>query len=44
MIFIYSIGYHNYGQPKGDHDKPGLQPHGATIADEHGHQAYRPID
>ena len=20
MIFIYSIGYHNFGQPKGDHD------------------------
>ena len=31
MIFIYSIGYHNFGQPKGDHDKPGLPPHGATI-------------
>jgi NADH-quinone oxidoreductase subunit L len=38
MIFIYSIGYHNFGQPKGDHDKAGLQPHGATIADEHGHK------
>ena len=36
MIFIYSVGYHNYGQPVGDHDKPGLQPHGATVADEHG--------
>jgi len=36
MIFIYSVGYHNYGQPAGDHDQPGLQPHGAT--DEHGHQ------
>jgi NADH-quinone oxidoreductase subunit L len=31
MIFIYSIGYHNYGQPKGEHDVPGLPPHGATI-------------
>ena len=20
MIFIYSVGYHNYGQPEGDHD------------------------
>lgn len=30
MIFIYSIGYHNYGQPKGDHDHKGLPPHGAT--------------
>jgi NADH-quinone oxidoreductase subunit L len=38
MIFIYSVGYHNYGQPQGDHDRKGLQPHGATIADEHGHK------
>ena len=38
MIFIYSVGYHNYGQPKGDHDQPGLPPHGATIEDEHGHK------
>ncbi len=38
MIFIYSVGYHNYGQPKGDHDHQGLPPHGATITDEHGHQ------
>src|SRR4030067_806051 len=37
MIFIYSVGYHNYGQPQGDHDKRGLQPHGAAVADEHGH-------
>jgi NADH-quinone oxidoreductase subunit L len=32
------VGYHNYGQPAGDHDKKGLQPHGATITDEHGHK------
>jgi NADH-quinone oxidoreductase subunit L len=38
MIIIYSVGYNNYGQPKGDHDAPGLQPHGATIEDEHGHK------
>jgi NADH-quinone oxidoreductase subunit L len=38
MIFIYSVGYSNYGQPKGDHDAPGLPPHGATISDEHGHK------
>jgi NADH-quinone oxidoreductase subunit L len=38
MIFIYSVGYHNFGQPPGDHDKKGLQPHGAAITDEHGHQ------
>ena len=35
-IFVYSIGYHNFGQPKGDHDVAGLPPHGATIT-EHGH-------
>ncbi len=38
MIFIYSIGYHNFGQPKGDHDRPGLPPHGATVSDVHGHK------
>ena len=27
MIFLYSIGYHNFGQPKGDHDRKGLPPH-----------------
>ncbi|HEY9076816.1 MAG TPA: NADH-quinone oxidoreductase subunit L [Anaerolineaceae bacterium] len=31
MIFIYSIGYHNYGQPKGTADHPGLPPHGAAL-------------
>ncbi len=31
MIFIYSVGYHNYGKPKGDHDRPGLHRHGATL-------------
>jgi NADH-quinone oxidoreductase subunit L len=36
MIFIYSVGYHNYGQPAGDHDRMGLPPHGATV-EEHGH-------
>lgn len=38
MIFIYSVGYHNFGQPKGDHDHPGLPPHGATVTDAHGHK------
>ena len=38
MIFIYSVGYHNFGAPKGDHDRPGLQPHGATLTDAHGHK------
>ncbi len=37
MIFIYSIGYHNFGQPKGEKDRPGLPPHGAEIKDAHGH-------
>ena len=37
MIFLYSVGYHNYGQPEGDHDVKGLPPHGAT-AKEHGHR------
>ncbi|MBI5962517.1 MAG: NADH-quinone oxidoreductase subunit L [Chloroflexi bacterium] len=38
MIFIYSVGYHNYGQPAGDHDHKGLPPHGATVTDELGHK------
>ena len=38
MIFLYSVGYHNFGQPKGDHDKQGLPPHGATVENEHGHK------
>ena len=37
MIFIYSIGYHNYGAPVGKADRPGLPPEGADIKDEHGH-------
>jgi NADH-quinone oxidoreductase subunit L len=37
MIFLYSVGYHNFGQPKGDHDRPGLPPHGATV-EEYGHK------
>jgi len=37
MIFIYSVGYHNFGQPQGDHDVKGLPPHGATLVDIHGH-------
>lgn len=34
MIFIYSIGYHNFGSPAGDHDEPGLPPHGATFREK----------
>jgi NADH-quinone oxidoreductase subunit L len=37
MIFIYSVGYHNFGQPAGDHDHPGLPPHGATFREKKGH-------
>jgi NADH-quinone oxidoreductase subunit L len=43
MIFLYSVGYHNFGQPKGDHDHKGLPPHGATV-EEHGHQRSSPLD
>ena len=42
MIFIYSVGYHNFGQPEGDHDRPGLQPHGASVKDEAGHSHHVP--
>lgn len=31
MIFLYSVGYHNFGQPAGADDRPGLAPRGATI-------------
>jgi len=41
MIFLYSVGYHNYGQPVGDHDDKGLPPHGATV-EEHGHKQVVP--
>ena len=37
MIFIYSIGYHNFGKPKGEHDQPGLPPHGAALRSKKGH-------
>jgi len=36
MIFIYSVGYHNYGSPIGEYDLPGLPPHGAVIKDKKG--------
>ena len=29
-IFIYSIGYHNFGAPECEADIPGLPPHGAA--------------
>ncbi len=37
MIFIYSVGYHNFGAPAGKEDRPGLPPGGAEVKDEHGH-------
>ena len=37
MIFVYGIGYHNYGQPAGKHDKPGLPPEGAEVKGKNGH-------
>lgn len=42
MIFIYSVGYHNFGQPKGEHDRPGLPPHGAEIVDHDGKHHHVP--
>jgi len=33
MIFIYSIGYHNFGQPAGKQDHPGFPPGGAELMD-----------
>ncbi|HEY4693369.1 MAG TPA: NADH-quinone oxidoreductase subunit L [Bellilinea sp.] len=36
MIFIYSTGYHNYGQPSGQHDHKGLPPEGAEVKDAKG--------
>ncbi len=34
-IFVYSVGYHNFGQPQGEKDVKGLPPTGASIT-EHG--------
>ena len=28
LIFIYSVGYHNFGKPRDPHDLPGNPPHG----------------
>ncbi|MEW6568256.1 MAG: NADH-quinone oxidoreductase subunit L [Chloroflexota bacterium] len=30
-IFVYSIGYHNFGKPRDSHDRPGLPPHSGGI-------------
>lgn len=37
MIFIYSVGYHNFGQPEGSEDIAGLPPKGADVKDASGH-------
>jgi len=30
-IFVYSVGYHNFGQPRDPNDRPGLTPHAGGI-------------
>ncbi|HET7009592.1 MAG TPA: NADH-quinone oxidoreductase subunit L [Anaerolineales bacterium] len=30
-IFVYSIGYHNFGKPRDPNDRPGLPPHAGGI-------------
>jgi NADH-quinone oxidoreductase subunit L len=30
-IFVYSIGYHNFGRPRDPHDRPGLPPHAGGV-------------
>ncbi len=37
-IFVYSVGYHNFGQPRGEHDTPGLPPRGARVKDGSGQE------
>jgi len=41
LIVIYSIGYHNFGQPAGPDDRPGLPPQGATIRDKKAKRSYK---
>lgn len=41
MIFIYSVGYHNYGSPKSDHDLPGLPPEGVLGINKNGNSERR---
>ncbi|HPA32738.1 MAG TPA: NADH-quinone oxidoreductase subunit L [Anaerolineaceae bacterium] len=42
MIFLYSIGYHNYGAKRGVDDRPGLPPHGALVKEKGGHKSHVP--
>src|SRR3990172_9424982 len=30
-IFVYSVGYHNFGKPRDPHDRPGLPPHAGGV-------------
>lgn len=41
-IFIYSIGYQNFGSPQGTHDQPGLPPQGALRTTEEGRVIHTP--
>ncbi len=41
-IFIYSVGYHNFGSPKGEGDRPGLPPRGTTVVNAQGHRCVVP--
>ncbi len=41
-IFIYSVAYHNYGQPVGEADRPGFPPHGVSHTDVLGHTTRAP--
>ena len=36
MIFLYSVGYHNFGCPRGTADQPGLPPHGVEVIGKDG--------
>lgn len=40
MIFIYSVGYHNFGAKRGVDDRPGLPPHGTIVKDRQGHKEH----
>lgn len=42
MIFIYSVGYHNFGAKRGVDDRAGLPPHGALVKGVDGHKHHVP--
>ena len=35
-IFVYSIGYHNFGKPRDSHDQAGLPPHAGGVEPMYG--------